>query len=277
MKLPLISILLSTHNGARTIGYAIESVLTQSTSDWELIIIDDGSTDAIGEVVRKFAEKDPRILYLKNEKNLGIQKSLNVGLSKSKGKYIAKIDDDDAWRDPEKLEKQVKFLDENEEYVLVGTGAIVINEEGKELFRYVLPEKDEDIRNRILSKNCFVNSSTLFKKRAALNFGGYDESVSTLHIEDYDLWLKLGTIGKFANLREYSVIFMERHNSVSSQNRITQAKRVIFEIKKFRYAYPKFIKGYLFSVLRLIFFIVQKKIHVSRKLIHGIKKIYKQY
>ena len=220
-----VSIILPTYNGSRFIQRSIESILLQSFADFELLVIDDGSTDSTAEIIQEATRSDSRIVYLKNEKNLGIQKTLNKGLRAAKNEYIARIDDDDLWVDEDKLKKQVEFLDTHPDYVLVGTGVIIQNEEGAELFSFLNPQTDEEIRKKILGKNCFTHSSVMFRKSAAIKFGGYDESQETRHIEDYDLWLKLGTIGKIANLPCYSVRFTLRPGNISSKNKIVQFRK----------------------------------------------------
>ena len=228
----LVSIILPTYNGGHRISWAIESVINQIYPDWELIVIDDGSTDMTESVVLKFANVDTRIRYIKNEQNIGIQKSLNRGLREAKGEYIARIDDDDEWVDKNKLQKQIDFLHTSPDHVLVGTGVIIVNENREELFRYLLPETDEKLRAKILGKNYFVHSSVLFRKDKALEFEGYSESKEVIHLEDYDLWLKLGTIGKFANLPLYSTAYMVRADSLSYKNRAHVFKKNLSYIKK---------------------------------------------
>ena len=246
-----ISIILPTYNGASRIRRAIESVIAQSYTDWELLVIDDGSTDATGEVVEAFVLRDARIRYTKNEHNLGIQKTLNRGLHIAQGGYIARIDDDDIWSDAGKLQKQVEFLSSHPDHVLVGTGVIVVDEAGSEMLRYRLPQTDSAIRAKILSKNCFVHSSVLFVKRAALQFGGYSQSSTTLHIEDYDLWLKLGVIGKFANISEYAVTFTLREGGLSSQHKKEQFEKNRALIEKYRRMYPGYTTARFWSWVRV--------------------------
>jgi glycosyltransferase involved in cell wall biosynthesis len=248
----LVSIILPTYNGSKYIKRAIESLLTQTFSNWELIIIDDGSSDNTEKIINEYIIKDSRIIYFKNDTNLGIQKTLNKGLKEAKGGYIARIDDDDEWVDKDKLQKQVHFLNNNSDIVLLGTGVIVVNEEGFELFRYLLPENDKEIRSKILGKNCFVHSSVMFKKDAAFNFNGYDESKETRHVEDYDLWLKLGTIGNFANLPIYAVKFTQREGSISSTNKVEQFKKNITLIKNFKNKYPNYARSLIRSYLRIV-------------------------
>jgi glycosyltransferase involved in cell wall biosynthesis len=255
-KLPKVSIILPTYNGSRFIETAIKSVMKQSYEDFELLTIDDGSTDNVAEVISRFSERDPRIIHLRNEKNLGIQKSLNKGLREAKGEYIARIDDDDEWIDKDKLKKQVGFLDAHPDYVLVGTGAIVINEDGQELFRIIEPETDFEIRNKILYKICFVHSSIMFKKKATMKFGGYDESEDTRGCEDTDLWFKLGIIGNFTNLQTISVKRMYRTGSIASThgNKIKRFRKEIRLIKTYRKYYPNYWQALLRAFLRLIIY-----------------------
>ncbi|MES2214568.1 MAG: glycosyltransferase [Pseudomonadota bacterium] len=241
----LISIILPTYNGAQYISRAIASVIAQSYQQWELIVVDDGSSDDTANIVQGFLS-DQRIIYSKNERNLGIQKTLNKGLSISKGVYIARIDDDDVWSDTEKLQKQIEFFITHPDHVLVGTGVVIVDENDKELIRYLLPSDDLSIRSKILGKNCFVHSSVMFKKETAVHVGGYDESVSVLHMEDYDLWLKLGMHGKLANLPFYAVRFTLRDGGLSSKNKLHQARKAFFLARKYNHTYP----GYFFAVIR---------------------------
>ncbi len=272
---PKVSIILPTYNGSKFIRRSIESVLVQSFVNFELLVIDDGSTDSTAEIIQEAARNDSRVVYLKNEKNLGIQKTLNKGLKEAKGEYIARIDDDDLWVDEDKLKNQTEFLDTHPDYVLVGTGVIIQNEEGAELFRFLNIQNDEEIRRSLLGKNCFTHSSVMFKKSAAMKFGGYDESQETRHIEDYDLWLKLGTIGKLANLPYYSVRFTLRSGNISSKNKTIQFRKDLEMIKKYKKYYPNYLNAYLRGYLRLIFYGVFNVLPLAA-LKNKILRIYKQ-
>ncbi len=249
----LVSIIMPTWNGAEYIKRAVQSVIDQTYQEWELIIIDDGSDDQTktATAISHFLADD-RILYLKNEKNLGIQKTLNKGLAQAKGEYIARIDDDDQWVDSEKLQKQVLFLDDHSHHVVVGTGVILIDEANKELIRYFLPETDNAIKNKILGKNCFVHSSVMFRKNAAMEVGGYDESKAMMHLEDYDLWLKLGTVGKLANLPLYATMVTLRKGGLSSKNKLEQARKTITLAGKYKKDYPHYTASIIRSIARLI-------------------------
>lgn len=261
-----ISIILPVYNGGKYISKAIESVLAQTFLDWELIIIDDGSTDNTKEVVGDFCEKDSRIKYIKNPQNLGIQKTLNNGLVLAQGKYIARIDADDVWIDTTKLEKQVEFLEKNTDYVLVGTGAILVDEQNQELARYLLPEQDIIIRQKILGRNCFAHSTVVFKKERM-----YSEEGKYRHVEDQELWLFLGTRGKFTNLDLYSTALMTPENSITSKNRISQAKKMLRLAWEYRKKYKNFIKNYIFALTRFCFFLFISLIPFSRKFLYKIQ------
>jgi glycosyltransferase involved in cell wall biosynthesis len=198
---------------------------------------------------------DSRIICLKNENNLGIQKTLNRGLREAKGEYIARIDDDDIWIDKDKLKKQVEFLNTNRKYSLVGIGGvIVIDEEGKELFRYLLPDTDEKIRNKILTKNCFCHTGTVFRKEAALSCGGYSETEETKHIEDYDLWLKMGLTANFYNIPIYGLKHTMNKNSISLNNKLEQFKKSIILSEKYKNKYSGYVQAYIGKNLIVIFY-----------------------
>ncbi len=246
-----MSVILPTHNGRDLICRAIQSILAQSLRDIEIILIDDGSSDGTSDLVRQSFPDEKRLVYLRNAKNLGIQKTLNAGLQAARAPYVARIDDDDEWADSEKLAKQKEFLDKNPDYVLVGTGVIVQDESGREMFRFLNPVSDQSVRRRILFKNCFTHSSVMFRREAALSFGGYDQSETARHAEDYDLWLKLGTVGKLRNLSDYAVRFTLRARNISSMNKIEQFRRGLALIDLHGRNYPHAGWARLFIRLKL--------------------------
>jgi glycosyltransferase involved in cell wall biosynthesis len=244
---PKVSIILPTYNRCQFLPQAIESVLRQTFKNFELIIINDGSSDNTENVVKNIS--DPRIKYFKNNQNLGIQKTLNIGLARSRGKYIARIDDDVEWIDPDKLKKQVDFLEKNPEYVLVGTFGI-IEKNGKQKF-WKLPEEDEKIRKNILAKNCFIHFSVVFRKDIALEVGGYDKSELTQYAEDYDLWLRFGQKGKFANLPFFSVKFQVSEEQISTKKRMEQLKNTLLIAKKYKKYYPGYYKALIKHYMKI--------------------------
>lgn len=271
-----VSIILPTLNGSKFIHRTIESVISQTYSNWELLVINDGSNDNTENIIKEFIAKDSRIIYLKNESNLGIQKTSNLGLKRAKGEYIARIDDDDEWVDKDKLKKQVEFLNDNLDYVLVGTGVIVVDENGDELFRYLTTNDDVKIRNKILSKNIFINSSVIFRRDSAIKLGGYSEKEIIKHIEDYDLCLKLGLVGKFYNLPYFATKYTSRKNSISSNNKLDQFRKNIILIKEFKDKYPHYLQSVILSYLRLFFYKIFSFVPFE-SLQYWIIKFYKKF
>ena len=125
-----VSVIITTYKRPDYLRQAIESVLKQTFKDFELIIVDDDpESQNLEKVILSY--RDPRIIYIKNEENLGGAKSLNVGLKVANGDYIAILDDDDVWLSEDKMEKQVKFLDENPDYIIVGTSSIEVDHESE--------------------------------------------------------------------------------------------------------------------------------------------------
>jgi len=251
MKKPKISVLLPTYNGGRFITKSIESVLKQSFSDLELIVIDDGSTDYTKRIVDEFIEKDERVILVQNKDNIGIQKTLNKGVELAKGEYIARIDDDDEWSDNNKLSEQINFLETHKDYVLVGTGVLMVDEKRAELFRFLEPVHDSAIRDRMLFKSCFMHSAVVFSKDAIGRVGGYSEDERHKHVEDYYLWLRLGEIGKLHNLPTYGIKFMLRPGAISAKNKKEQFRKNIGLVKEFRNKYPHYSKALIFAYARL--------------------------
>lgn len=270
-----VSVLLPTYNGGQFIVRAIKSVLAQTFQDFELLVIDDGSTDDTATQVEGVAARDSRVRFIRNERNLGLQKTLNAGLQQARGEYIARIDDDDTWADQGKLAAQVAFLDANQKTVLVGTGVVVVSESGEELLRFLNPETDEQIRHQLLSRNCFSHSSVVFRTAAVRSLGGYGENVDVLHIEDYDLWLRLGGVGQLTNLPRYDINFTSRKAAVSAQNRSAQFKRTIALIKKYRQRYPRYYRGLVLAYARYYFYNLYQLMPASMR--HAFLRAYKQH
>ncbi|MBP9819216.1 glycosyltransferase [Candidatus Woesebacteria bacterium] len=251
---PVISIILPTRDGAARISAAIRSVVAQTYPSWELIIIDDGSVDETEAVVQNFCRLHPEIIFHKNAVNLGIQKTLNKGIAFARGAYIARIDDDDTWTDQDKLAQQLEYMAQHPTCALVGTYAIVVDEEQHEVMRYTLPQSDESIRKAILRKNCFVHSSVLARKSFVQKVGGYSELPEARHIEDYDLWLRLGAVGSLANIARYSVTLTMRKGSISGKNKLQQFKKIIKLIARYQHTYPGYTAAYVRSIVRLVIY-----------------------
>ncbi len=248
---PEVTIILPAYNGGKWISRAIKSALSQTFDDFEFIIINDGSSDDTEAIVLRSAGNDPRIRFLKNERNLGVQKTRNVALGMARGEYIAEIDQDDEWLDEDKLLKQVDFLKKNPELALCGTGAVIVDEEGKEIARYLMPQTDSEIRKKILRMNCFIHSSALYKADAVKQIGGYTvEKMS----EDHDLWLRLGRTGKFANLPSFSVQYRFSPGGYNSQDKFIRLKQNLLFAKEHRNFYPGYFLARATGLAKIILY-----------------------
>jgi glycosyltransferase domain-containing protein len=249
---PLVSIIIPTYNREKYIKRAIDSALNQTYKNIEIIIIDGSSNDKTKEVIKPYLSNFP-IRYIRQKEihtNYGVDRNpsgvRNQGIKIAKGKYIAILDDDDFWCNKKKLEKQVKFLEEHPDYVLIGGGAIAIDENGREYYRSLPPEKDEEIRKLMLFDCIFYHSTVMFKKDTWKAVGGLDEK---LHFaEDWDFFLKLGRLGKFYNFQEYFLYYLVSKESKTSYRRRRNAEIHLKLKQKYRKEYPNFWKAYLLGL-----------------------------
>lgn len=239
MERPKVSVLMATWNRAGMLARSIESVRAQTFADWELIIADDGSTDGTSKVVAEWMKREPRIAYARSEANEGISKNYNRGLNIARGEYVAMIDDDDPWCDHQKLEKQVTFLDAHPECVGCGGGVIVVDGEGKELYRYLKPRTDEAIRARMLFSNPMANSTTMFRRRAGEAVGWYDETIR--YSGDRDFWLKMGLAGKLYNFPDYFSWYAMTGANTSIAKIRPHLKASLMVMRRYRNNYPGYI------------------------------------
>ncbi|MDD5363159.1 MAG: glycosyltransferase family 2 protein [Ignavibacteria bacterium] len=241
---PLVSIVLPTYNRLNWLLKSIDSVIEQTYENWELLVIDDISDDGTKEKMEEICLQDKRIHYhrLPVTKEPGISKFLNYGIKTACGTYIARLDDDDRWCDREKLAKQIKFLENNSDYVLVGGGVIAINDKEEEIFRYLENETDKDIRKKALLSNPMTHPTVLFRKDIAMTVGGYQ---SWAYAEDWDLWLRMGRHGKLYNFPEYFAYYLMAGQNISLRNQRGAAKMIFEILKTHKNYYPNFTKGYL--------------------------------
>lgn len=248
MQNPKVTILLATYNRSRFLDATMESIVGQSVRDWELIVADDGSTDDTPKVVREWQEKEPRIVYVRNAVNQGISKNYNQGLRLAKGEYIAMIDDDDPWIGGDKLKRQIAFLDAHPDHVGCGGGVVVVDAERKELYRYLKPATDAQIRARMLFSNPMANSTTLFRRSAGEKVGWYDESIR--YSGDRDFWLKMGLVGKLYNFPEYFSYYTMSGTNTSVAKIRPHLKTSLTVMRRYKGKYPGYIPALLMNKLQ---------------------------
>lgn len=215
---PSVSVLLSIHNGAAYIAEAIESILSQTYKDFELLIKDDASTDRTAELIKTYS--DERIHISANSVARGLTHNLNAMIREARGTYLVRMDHDDICH-KYRFEKQVAFLDRHPTFALVGSEAIVIDSHGKHLHRLELPHTNDEIRAYLCKGNCIVHPSTMLRREAVMKIGAYDESFP--YAQDYDLWLRLSEEYSLANLREPLLFYRVHNGQISSTKLIDQS------------------------------------------------------
>lgn len=199
---PKLSVYTTVYNGEKYLAEAIESILHQTFIDFEYIIVDDGSTDSTPEILAKYINIDKRIKVTTNEINLGLPKTRNIGLKNTRGQYVAIQDADDISL-PERFAKQVGYLDNHPEIILVSTRVDRIDENGHSLGEgtVIRPKNWEETKRQLKRTNIIVQGSTMFRRDPIMKIGGYREKFQ--FSEEYDLWLRLCEIGRIEILPEY--------------------------------------------------------------------------
>lgn len=180
---PLVSVIMPAYNSERYITDAIESVVQQTYTNWELIVIDDGSSDDTVRRIEEQAAKDLRIRFYKNEKNIGVSETRNKAISLANGEWIAFLDSDDIW-EPLKIEKQMRSASDNNYYFLF-TGSAFIAENGERL-SWIMPVPHKVSYKMLLKQNVISCSSVLIKKELIYEIGMHNDNTH----EDFALWLK---------------------------------------------------------------------------------------
>lgn len=227
-RTPLVSVIMPAFNCELYIGEAIKSILSQTFTDYEFIIIDDGSDDLTLTIIEEFKKKDDRIKIILNKENIGLIKSLNIGLSIAKGKYIARMDGDDISH-PTRFAKQVDFMEKHAETGILGTAYEVIDEGGKFIRSLSQPTEDEGIGWQTLFHNSFCHPSIIVRKSVLdQNNIQYED---WLYAEDYKFTSQILKYSKGANLPEFLIQWRESKTQISARKREHQ-KRTANQISR---------------------------------------------
>ena len=199
MNDPEISVIMSCYNAARTLEMAIQSILEQTFTNFEFIIINDCSTDGTEQVLERFAARDGRIKLHTNPKNEGLAASLNTGIKLSKARYIARMDADDISMKT-RLEKQLQYIIENNNVDILGSAIIQMDHDGKEKGILMLPENHEEIVKRVFRKTMLFHPTLLIRKSVFDQHGSYDPKLRWA--EDAALWYRIFDKVRFGNIQE---------------------------------------------------------------------------
>lgn len=213
----LISVIMAAYNAEKTIEQAIDSVLNQTYSNFELLVVDDCSKDETVKMVKKFVEKDSRVRLIYNAKNSGVSYTRKHGLDEAKGSWIAILDSDDAWR-PEKLEKQIA-LQKRTSADLLFTGSAFMNSNGQTIDWYLHAPAEVTYRE-LLKQNVLSNSSALVRKELYAKHYAIGDGMH----EDFAIWLSILKEGKKAYGVDEPLLIYRVAKSSKSGNKVKAAK-----------------------------------------------------
>ena len=218
MSSPSVSVLMAVFNGGPLLEDSIRSIVGQTFQDWELVVVDDASTDRTREVVEAWGRRDPRIRLVANEANKGQTPCLNQGLRECRGAWVARQDADDLSH-PERLAAQMSFLERDAGTILLGTQGVLIDTRGRRVGLLDVPCNPDGIAWSFPFLNPFLHTSVIFRREAALEAGAYDESFRIA--QDYDLWGRLAARDRTANLPQRLVSYRHAETSLSKTGRET--------------------------------------------------------
>jgi glycosyltransferase involved in cell wall biosynthesis len=195
----MLSVVMAVFNDQHYLEESIQSILDQTFKDFDFIIIDDYSTDNSLSIIKYFAQKDSRISIIENKRNLGLAASLNKGIKRSTGKYIARMDADDISLST-RLQKQLNFMENNPNVDIVGTGITYIDEQGGFLKEIYMSQYHKNIEREICKKSPFAHPTVMIKRSFFDVVGFYDESLRKK--QDYDLWVRGLKYCEYSNIQE---------------------------------------------------------------------------
>lgn len=265
MNNPKVSVIMAVYNTEKYLKESIESILNQSFSDFEFIIINDWSTDTSADIIESYSRLDSRIIFLQNEVNSWISKTRNKWLKSAKWEYIANFDSDDL-AETNWLETQISFLENNKEISVCGSNINFINKESKLVQKLKYPETDKDIKDSLYYVNPFVHSTVVIRKLCFDEVWFYNEIIK--NAEDLDLWFRFSNKWYILhNTQKYLVnyrihwantIIVKRKGMIKSTLLLLKSNNIFSKIK----LNPNALKFFIVSFIKysyVIFLINLKK------------------
>ena len=250
------------YNCEDTLREAVESILQQSISEWELIMCDDGSTDGTFELAKTLAASDSRISLVQNEHNYGLGYALNQCLKQATGVYIARMDGDDRCS-PVRLQKQLEFMSGHTEFAICSTPMILFDETG-EWGRTKL--KEQPSKEDVVTGAPIHHAPVMIRREALESIGGYSTSSNTLRVEDVDLWIRLYYAGyRCYNLQEALYSMRDDRNAFQRRKYRYRINSTIIRLKGCQMMHLG-IKSYLLSFLPMIVGLIPERMR------RGIRK-----
>ena len=217
---PAITVLMPVYNAGPFLSQAVDSILKQTFTVFEFLIIDDGSTDGSGEILEEYARRDSRIQLVRRE-NRGLVATLNEGLNLARAPLVARMDADDVSL-PQRLRLQVDYMRDNPDVAVVGCAIRLINSEGAPLNDACYPTRPDQVALHMRDMCSLAHPAVIMRREFVASVGGY--RAMCRHAEDLDLWLRLLEHGaRLANLDEVLLLYRQHGNSVTSQHALSQA------------------------------------------------------
>lgn len=225
MKKGLVSVLMGIYNCADTLEEAVNCIIAQSYEEWELIMCDDGSTDGTYAVAEKIVSREKRAKLIKNDKNLGLAKTLNHCLKYANGEFIARMDGDDVC-DKNRFEKEIKALLEDEKAALVSSAMYFYDEHGVH-GKIVNPKRPNELD--LMRRSPFCHAPCMMRTESLLKVNGYRTDDDTLRIEDYDLWYRMYASGMYGiNIED------ELYGMREDRNAFLRKRKYIYRINEYK-------------------------------------------
>lgn len=265
---PLISVICTVRNGGSTIRAVLDSVQSQTLRDWEMIIVDDGSSDDTSRILSQYAEKDPRIQFILTG-GIGRGRALNLALANSRSDYVSNIDADDPCH-PMRLEVQYEILRRSEQYAVIGTDTVMLFGDERPKWAEITPSMIENasVRDvtRTLARRCPVNHSSVLMKRSALiDVNGYDEGRKSQF--DYDLWVRLAGAGHRIGRIALPLAGKRIHNRQQFERR--RRVRFLAGSASVQYRAIRLLKGgpvdYLYLFARLLWGVLPNRFRMAMR------------
>lgn len=231
----MISVLMPAYNAQQYLREAVASILNQTERDFELILVNDGSTDETHSIAQELSSVDSRIRYFSQD-NRGVVAALNRGLELCKGDFIARMDADDVSH-PRRLEQQLALLRANPDVIICGSDALVLGRAGSRIRK---PRSDRACRACLLVFPCFVHPSVMFRRSVVDR--GLRYRADFQYAEDYDLWVRIGELGKMRNIRQ-PLLSYRLHADQLTRTRQTPQQQVHTDISTRRLAEAGIVIG----------------------------------
>lgn len=226
-KKPQISVVMPAYNAERYIARAIESVLNQTFRNFELIIINDVSSDKTPSIIKEYQEKDSRVRMINNRKKGLIAGSLNKGIKLARADVIARMDADDVCY-PRRLEVQYKLLMKKPEVAVVGANMRIVDEKGKIISKREYPKKSKELKRLMFRYSPFAHPVVMYRKSVFKEFGGYVENI--FPCEDIDLWFKIGSKYQFASVSK-PLLKYTLYSTSSSHKKVKDVELLGLKVK----------------------------------------------